>query len=99
VRVSIEMPSQGGRIKPGMFARVHIQERSDDALVVPLSSVVSADAKNFVFVRVAPNRFARREVVLGGDNGTDVRVARGLAEGDPVVVTNAILLKGMSFGY
>jgi multidrug efflux pump subunit AcrA (membrane-fusion protein) len=99
VRVSVVLGGEGGRIKPGMFARVRIEERRQASLVIPLSAVVSADARTFVFVRTAPTRFERRAVVLGGDDGTDVQVERGLAAGDVVVTGNAILLKGLSFGY
>lgn len=99
VRVSVVLGGEGGRIKPGMFARVRIEERRQSSLVIPLSAVVSADARTFVFVRTSPTRFERRAVVLGGDDGRDVQVERGLAAGDVVVTGNAILLKGLSFGY
>ncbi len=99
IRATIELGDQGGRIKPGMFARVSIAERTEEALTVPLASVVSADARTYVFVKAGPTAFERREVTLGGDDGTIAQVRQGLAPGDSVVTANAILLKGLLFGY
>lgn len=99
IHVAIMVDAQRGRLKPGMFARVSIEERSERALLVPLSAVLSVEGRTFVFVRTAPTVFERREVVLALDNGTDVQVKSGLAAGDAVVTSNTILLKGLSFGY
>jgi cobalt-zinc-cadmium efflux system membrane fusion protein len=99
VRVGISLASQQGRIKPGMYARVRIEERTEQGLVIPLPSVVSAEAKSYAFVQVGPATYERRELVLGLDNGTYVQVKGGLVVGDKVVINNAILLKGLSFGY
>ena len=99
IHVAIMLDAQQGRLKPGMFARVSIEERSERALLVPLSAVLSVEGRTFVFVRTAPTVFERREVVLALDNGTDVQVKSGLGAGDAVVTSNTILLKGLSFGY
>ena len=99
VRVGIELSGYGGRIKPGMFARVAIEERTERAVLIPLSAVLSVEGHTFVFVRTSPLSFERREVVLGLDNGKDVEVRSGLANGESVVAGNVILLKGLSFGY
>jgi len=98
VRVGIVLASQG-RIKPGMYARVRSDERTEQALVVPLSAIVSAEAKPFAFVKTGAGTYERRAVTLGLDNGTAVQVKAGLNAGDSVVTKNVILLKGMSFGY
>jgi multidrug efflux pump subunit AcrA (membrane-fusion protein) len=99
IHVTITMDAQQGRLKPGMFARVSIEERTERALLIPLTAVISVEARTFVFVRTAAATFERREVVLGLDNGKDVQVKSGLNAGDAVVTSNTILLKGLSFGY
>ena len=99
IHVTITMDAHEGRLKPGMFARVSIEERTERALLIPLPAVISVEARTFVFVRTGPATFERREVVLGLDNGKDVQVKSGLASGDQVVTSNTILLKGLSFGY
>ena len=99
IHVTITMDAQQGRLKPGMFARVSIEERTERALLIPLTAVISVEARTFVFVRTAAATFERREVVLGLDNGKDVQIKSGLTAGDAVVTSNTILLKGLSFGY
>ncbi|MBI3789693.1 MAG: efflux RND transporter periplasmic adaptor subunit [Gemmatimonadetes bacterium] len=99
IHVAITLDAQQGKLKPGMFARVSIEERTEQALLIPLTAVISVEARTFVFVRTGPATFERREVVLGLDNGKDVQVRSGVAAGDQVVTSNTILLKGLSFGY
>lgn len=99
VKVGIELPNTKNKIKPGMFAYVRIQEREIQAISVPHDAVVSADAKTFVFVKKDATTFERRAVTIGADNGTEFQIIAGLETGDKVVKVNAILLKGMSFGY
>ena len=99
IHVAIRLDGQGNRLKPGMFARVSIEERTERSLVIPLGCVLSVEGRTFVFVRTAPTRFERREVNLGLDNGTDVQVRSGVVAGEAVVSGNVILLKGLSFGY
>jgi membrane fusion protein, heavy metal efflux system len=99
IRVAIELRNVSDRIKPGMFARVSISEGMRRALTVPLSAVVSVDAKTWVFVKRGPATFARQQVTLGPDDGHLAQVVSGLAAGDSVATENAILLKGLAFGY
>ncbi len=99
VKVSIELPNPKGRIKLGMFARVTIERTTVKALALPHEAIVSADAKSFVFVRTTDSTFERRQVMLGADNGKEFELKSGVQAGENVVVTNAILLKGLSFGY
>jgi hypothetical protein len=99
IRVAIELPNASDRIKPGMFARVSISEGMRRALTVPLTAVVSVDARTWVFVKRGPATFERQQVTLGPDDGHLAQVVSGLAAGDSVATENAILLKGLAFGY
>jgi membrane fusion protein, heavy metal efflux system len=86
-------------ILPGMYATVGFGVTQSTALMVPLSAVVTVLGRNYVFVRAASNVFERREVQLGKQIGANVAIAAGLRSGEAVVVSNAMLLKGLSFGY
>jgi hypothetical protein len=104
IKIPIELPSPHSKIKPGMFARVSIQERELQAISVPHDAVINADAKTFVFVKRSEQKdgnpvFERRAVTIGADNGKEFQIIAGLKNGDNVVVKNAMLLKGISFGY
>lgn len=99
IRVAIELRVPDDRIKPGMFARASISEGLRTALTIPLSSVVSVDARTWVFVKRGDSTFERQAVVLGPDDGHVAQVVSGLSAGDSVASANAILLKGLAFGY
>ncbi len=99
VRIGLTTDDEKGAIRPGMFARVSLDQATVKAVTVPVTASVAADAKTWVFVRTTPTRFERRLVVLGADDGKRVEVRSGLNPGDQVVTGNTILLKGLAFGY
>jgi len=91
-RVRIELRNPKLRIKPGMYARVHLAARSDrDALVIPRSAVHITGQRALVFVRAADGTLQPREIMIGLVAGSDIEVLGGLAEGE-VVVTSANFL-------
>ena len=99
IRVATKLVDGRHRLKPGMFAKVTIAEGVSNALTVPLEAVVSVDAHTWVFAKTGPATFERRQVQLGPDDGERAQVLAGLAQGDSVATANAILLKGLAFGY
>lgn len=100
VKVRIAIKNEGYRLKPGMFAVVRFpEETGGNSVVIPFTSVVTIEGKNYVFVEESPGDFFRREVVLGISTRERVNVLEGLTKGDRVVVEGAILLKGLSFGF
>lgn len=96
-RVAI-LVSQPGGVRPGMFASVQVEQRAAQAVAVPRTALVQADARTFAFVRVG-DVFERRELTLGPDDGNLVAVLGGIQPGEQVVTSNVMLLKGLSFGY
>jgi membrane fusion protein (multidrug efflux system) len=73
-------------LRPGMFARVFIEiETRDDALVIPKAALSLESIGDTVFVAI-DGVAARREVVLGFEEGDFIEVASGVEEGDAVVV-------------
>jgi cobalt-zinc-cadmium efflux system membrane fusion protein len=99
IHAGIELANSKGRIKPGMFAKASLNESVIEAASVMPAAVVSVDTKTFVFVKTGEGVIERRQVELGAAVGKNLQVLSGLKKGEDVVVTNAILLKGMSFGY
>lgn len=84
--VEVEIANPGGRLRPGMFARVEIPRRTlEAAVLVPLSAIVELEDERIVYV-VQDGRAVRRPVELGMVLGDDVVVADGLAAGDEVIV-------------
>ncbi len=96
VRISLKNPA--GRFKPGMFAKVSFEVTENNTLSVPQSALVTAEGKTYLFKKKS-NTFFRSEVLTGKQLGDRVMIKEGLTPNDTVVVSNTMLLKGMSFGY
>ena len=92
-RVTVELPNDAIRLKPGMFARVDVRydSRKNALLVAREAVVVKGDDSN-VFV-VADGVATRRAVNIGYAMGNRVEVLSGLVEGEDVIVTGQSNLK------
>jgi RND family efflux transporter MFP subunit len=85
IKVTLQV-SPRGLLRPGMFARVFIEtDTREDALVIPKSALSLESIGDTVFV-AADGIAARREVVLGFQEGDFVEVVMGVEEGEAVVV-------------
>jgi membrane fusion protein (multidrug efflux system) len=80
------VPNGEGRLRPGLFARVHLEvERTERALSVVESAVVYDQHGAFVWRVGADSTAERVPVELGPRRAGRVLVRRGLAAGDTVV--------------
>lgn len=80
-------------LRPGMFARGRIEYAETEALLVPLSALVSSDGYNYVFV-VQPDRTVRRQMIETGVlQGDRIEVLNGLDAGANIVTNGAGFLK------
>lgn len=83
------------RLKPEMFARLHIQVGdSTRILVVPKEAVLESDGKQFVFVVEEANRYIKREIKAANFTPDQMRVLDGLTPGQRIVTKGAVLIKG-----
>ena len=81
-------------LKAGLTARVFITSRVfHNAVMIPQSSVLYRETKKEVFVINDKKKAAPREVKLGQMEGSSVRVIKGLAPGDKLVVSGGQYLK------
>lgn len=91
VRVRVNLPNPGGRLKPGMFVSGEVQApvRDADPLVIPASAPLITGRRAVVYVQEPDAErptFIGREVVLGPRAGAVYVVREGLEEGELVVV-------------
>ncbi|MFA6112242.1 MAG: efflux RND transporter periplasmic adaptor subunit [Candidatus Latescibacterota bacterium] len=94
VRVRVSLDNPGGRLRPGMFARVRLYPQGERlALVLPAVAVLSDEGRAFVFVHHDGDYFIRRPVQPGRAIGDLVEIESGLTAGQQVVTTGAFLLK------
>lgn len=93
-RVTIDNAS--GLLKPGMFASVLIETKNiggERLIAVPEEAVQIDGAARYVFVQVAPDKFARRDIETGRSIGKSLEVTAGLKVGEVFAVKGAFILK------
>ncbi|KJN03284.1 macrolide transporter [Klebsiella aerogenes] len=86
-----EVPNPQGILRLEMTAQVHIQlAEVKNVITIPLSALGDAIGDNRYNVRLLRNgEVKEREIVIGARNDTDVAVAKGLEEGDEVIISES----------
>jgi len=94
ITVRAEVNNEKSKLKPGMFADVHILLNGNvETLVVPKSAVLEEGRQKFVFV-TSVDSYLLREVETDPANGEDyLPIRSGLDAGEEVVVTGSHLLR------
>ena len=104
-RVRVAIANPGLRLKPGLYATLHIETtqgiaRADRVrapmLTVPRGAVLSTGARSLVFVRLADGRLEPRTVTLGASTDERIQILHGVALGDTVVASATFLLDAES---
>jgi Cu(I)/Ag(I) efflux system membrane fusion protein len=90
--VRIELANPGLRLKPGMFAQVHLQGPSHPALLVPSEAVIRTGKRAIVMAADDEGRFSPVEVRLGRDDGHRIEILTGLGDGTRVVASGQFLI-------
>lgn len=93
LRVRVELPNRGGRLKAGMAAVVRLQGPAQPALVVPSEAVIRTGQRALVYVAGdGPGRYRPVPVELGRELGGVIEVLQGLSEGQQVVASGQFLI-------
>ncbi|MDR2212424.1 MAG: efflux RND transporter periplasmic adaptor subunit [Pseudomonadales bacterium] len=80
-------------LRPGMFARGKIALGESQAILAPLSALVSSDGYNYVFVLNADRTVRRQLIQTGAIVGGQIEVLGGLDAGARIVTNGAGFLK------
>lgn len=92
-KARIELANPGGRLVPGMFARIHITSApGKPMLLVPSEAVIQTGKRNVVFVEAGAGRFAPAEVETGVEANGMTEIRHGLAVGQKVVTSGQFLV-------
>jgi cobalt-zinc-cadmium efflux system membrane fusion protein len=91
-KTRIAFDNRAGKLKPNMYATVHLAVPQSPQVVVPTSALLMNNDATTVFVQTAPWTFVRRAVEVGQEDGERVRILSGLAAGEQVVVRGGVLL-------
>lgn len=82
------------RLRPGLLADLELElSRRTAALCVPSTALLEAQGLTSVYVPLTGERFQRRFVSVGLDDGQRAEILAGLAPGERVVVAGAYLLQ------
>ena len=90
--VRIELANPSGRLRPGMFASVHLGGENRPALTVPSEAVIRTGKRALVMVAGDGGRFSPVEVKLGREDGDRTEILAGLVEGQKVVASGQFLI-------
>ena len=96
VRVRVELPNPGLKLKPGMFGTVLLQTNATKRLIVPKEAVLDTGLRQLVFLDRGEGTYAPYPVKLGRRNQDSVEVLEGIKEGDQVVTSANFLLDAES---
>jgi membrane fusion protein, heavy metal efflux system len=97
IRVRLSLSDTQTKIRPGMYAQVNF-EALHEGLMVQKKSVISANARYYVFVKKSNTVFERREVAISSEAGDYIEIAGGVGVGEEVVSENVYLLKAIDMG-
>jgi RND family efflux transporter MFP subunit len=88
------VPNSDGALKPGTFARVHVESaKVDEVLTLPFAALQYRYGVNRVFV-VRGDRLEMRELKVGERLGDRIEVTGGVKPGEQVTVTDVETLNG-----
>ena len=88
------VPNSDGVLKPGTFARVHVESgKVDEVLTLPFAALQYRYGVNRAFV-VSGDRLEMRELQVGERLGDRIEVTSGVKPGERVVVSDVETLNG-----
>ena len=92
LQVRIELPNRGGRLRPGMFATVHLTGAAHPVLFLPSEAVIRTGKRTLVMMAGEGGRFQPVEVQIGRQAGDRTEILAGLDEGQKVVASGQFLI-------
>jgi cobalt-zinc-cadmium efflux system membrane fusion protein len=93
IPIFFEVDNKDGMI-PGAFIEVFLKTNVQaSALLVPISAVMEEQGSYFCYVQTEGESFQKRELRIGGNDGQNVQVLSGVAEGERVVTKGAYNIK------
>jgi Cu(I)/Ag(I) efflux system membrane fusion protein len=93
LRVRVELPNPGQRLRAGMYAQVSLQGAPQaEAVTVPAEAVVRTGKRAIVYLLDAPGRYRPVEVELGPEVGDRIVVRKGVESGQQVVASGQFLI-------
>ena len=96
LKVRLDAPNPGLRMKPDMFVNVEFGIAGPKELVVPAEAVLDTGDRQTVFVDLGNGYLEPRQVVVGERYGDRVAITSGLNAGERVVSSGTFLIDSES---
>lgn len=96
VRVRLDVENAGGRLKPGMYATLELEQPLGEVVALPEDAVIDTGQRKVVFIQAGDSSYQPREVRLGRKAGGYYEVLGGVAPGERVAVSSQFLLDSES---
>jgi Cu(I)/Ag(I) efflux system membrane fusion protein/cobalt-zinc-cadmium efflux system membrane fusion protein len=97
MKVSVELPNPGGRLRADMYANVTFDVPSaKNVLAAPEEAVIHSGTRNVIVLDRGNGTFDATEVKLGVNGGGLWEVLEGLEDGDRIVVSAQFLIDSES---
>ncbi|MBK8807546.1 MAG: efflux RND transporter periplasmic adaptor subunit [Bacteroidales bacterium] len=93
IPVCVEIQNNGIFVA-GSFVEMYLKTFSNNqALVIPKTSLLEEQGSYFVWVQISPELFEKREVLVGGTDGINTEIKKGIIANERVVSRGAMLIK------
>jgi len=93
LRVRLRVPNTDGRLKPNMFAYVHIYGGlKKDILKIPREALIETGERESVILNRGKGKFQPVDVVTGMRSDKEIEILSGLKQGDSVVSSGQFLI-------
>jgi RND family efflux transporter MFP subunit len=96
IKVRLELPNPGTRLKPDMFVNAEFSVAGVERLTVPADAVLDAGDRQTVFVDRGNGYLEPRQVHIGQRLGDRIAIASGLRAGERVVASGTFLVDSES---
>ena len=81
-------------IVPGSYAEIYLVGASKaNCIVLPIDAITEEQGYYFVYKKVHPEKYSKKEVKIGVNNGEFVEILSGIHEGEEIVMSGAIIVK------
>jgi cobalt-zinc-cadmium efflux system membrane fusion protein len=94
VKIRCTLANPDGKLLPAMYATVEVNSnRQTEAIVVPLTALLTEGEGDQVFVKLGDGHYRQREVTVGLRLKDRAVITGGLQAGETIVAEGALLLR------
>lgn len=95
-KVRLLLPNKSGVLRPGLFADVVFESKTEQRLAVPTEAILYDSEGAHVVVALGNGKFAPRNIETGISSGGKTEVTSGLEAGANIVVSSQFLIDSES---